>query len=174
MTEPSSVDARPAPRLDELAAVLYREAHCLDTHDWDGWLALYCDDGQFWMPAWTGEHTVADTAEPTQSLILCPSRAAMLERVTYLRSGLSSAWYPLQRTCHSVTTVIAPRLDADQAELHASFVCHVWNLKRREQFALFGRYEHRLRRQGNHWLIARKKIVLMNERLPTMIDFYCV
>ena len=53
---------------------------------------------------------------------------------------------------------------------------HRWDewLSMYEQYAFFGRYEHRLRRQGGHWQIARKKIVLMNERLPTMIDFYCV
>ena len=161
-------------RLESLASVLYREAHFLDTHRWDEWLSMYCEDGQFWMPAWTGDHQVAEVADPQQSLIFCPSRASLLERVTYLRSGLSTAWYPLQRTSHSVSTVFATQLGESEAELHASFVCHVWNLKRREQYAFFGRYEHRLRRQGGHWQIARKKIVLMNERLPTMIDFYCV
>ena len=160
--------------LESLASVLYLEAHFLDTHRWDEWLSLYCEDGQFWMPAWVGDHQVAELADPQQSLILCPSRASLLERVTYLRSGLSTAWYPLQRTSHSVSTVFATQLGESEAELHASFVCHVWNLKRREQYAFFGRYEHRLRRQGGHWLIARKKVVLMNERLPTMIDFYCV
>lgn len=161
-------------RLEPLASVIYREAHLLDTHRWDEWLSLYCEDGQFWMPAWTGDHDVAEPAEADHSLILCPSRASLLERVTYLRSGLSTAWYPLQRTSHSVSTVIATEQTDTVAELHSSFVCHVWNLKRREQYAFFGRYEHRLRLLGGHWLIARKKIVLMNERLPTMIDFYCV
>jgi 3-phenylpropionate/cinnamic acid dioxygenase small subunit len=43
---------------------------------------------------------------------------------------------------------------------------------------LFGRYEYRLRRHDEggreYWLIARKKVLLLNDHIPTMIDFYCL
>ncbi|HPU51935.1 MAG TPA: aromatic-ring-hydroxylating dioxygenase subunit beta [Burkholderiaceae bacterium] len=161
-------------RLEILASVLYREAHYLDSHRWDEWLSLYCEDGQFWIPQWTADHSVADVPDPERALIYCGTRALLQERVTLVSTGLSPAWYPVQRTSHSVSTVVATALGDSEAELHASFVCHVWNIKRREACAFFGRYEHKLRRQGGHWLIARKKIVVMNERAPAGVEFYCV
>ena len=39
---------------------------------------------------------------------------------------------------------------------------------------LFGRYEHTLRRGGDGWRIARKKIVLVNDTISTMVDVYCL
>jgi 3-phenylpropionate/cinnamic acid dioxygenase small subunit len=33
---------------------------------------------------------------------------------------------------------------------------------------------HTLRQAGGRWRIARKKVVLMNDTIPTMLDFYCI
>jgi 3-phenylpropionate/cinnamic acid dioxygenase small subunit len=31
-----------------------------------------------------------------------------------------------------------------------------------------------LRREGDRWLIAGKTIVLLNDTIPTVLDFYCI
>ena len=38
--------------------------------------------------------------------------------------------------------------------------------------AHFGRYEFSLRQSDAGWKIARKKIILLNDLIPTVIDFY--
>jgi len=35
--------------------LLYDQARYLDERQWDQWLALYCDDCRYWVPAWKNE-----------------------------------------------------------------------------------------------------------------------
>jgi benzoate/toluate 1,2-dioxygenase subunit beta len=41
--------------LREIEALLYDEADCLDRADLDAWIALYTEDGSYWMPAMAGQ-----------------------------------------------------------------------------------------------------------------------
>lgn len=158
----------------EVTAILYAEAHALDRQDWDAWLALYADDAVFWIPAWPEAHRTTADPDTEISLVYCAARAGLEDRVWRVRSGLSVASAVLPRTAHAVTTSLLVAGDADSAEVHSSFTSHVFDLKRGTQHAFFGRYEHRLRRTDAGWRITAKKIVLMNDRIPTMIDFYSV
>ena len=36
--------------LEQVTELLYAEADCLDSADLDAWIALYTDDGTYWMP----------------------------------------------------------------------------------------------------------------------------
>jgi 3-phenylpropionate/cinnamic acid dioxygenase small subunit len=51
-------------------------------------------------------------------------------------------------------------------------VNHVYSLRSLETQLLFGRTEHTLERANAAWLIARKKVVLLNDRIATYIDVY--
>ncbi len=162
----------------EAADLLYREGHALDNRRWDDWLALYCEDAIFWMPAWKGEHELTDAPDREVSLMYYTARAGLEDRVWRLRSGLSTASSPLLRTSHGITGVVVVGAtdsgDSIHAEVHANWTCHTFNLRDSGQHVFFGRYEHVLRQEGGVWKIATKKIVLMNDRIPTMLDFYCV
>ena len=157
--------------------VVAREALLLDAQRWDDWLALYAEDARFWLPAWTDEHRLSASPERELSLIFCASRAGLEDRVWRVRSGLSVASRPLPRTTHVVGNSVA-RLAADSSDgeliVESSWTCHVFELKERTTHVFHGRYEHRLRRTGEDWRIAAKTIVLMNDSIPTMLDFYCV
>ncbi len=170
--EPASPASLPA--LEALLAVIYREAHCLDTQAFDHWLTLFTDDAIFWMPAWTDTGRLTDNPDQELSLMYSAARAGLADRVWRVRSGLSVASVPLLRTTHSISNPVLIDGTTTEAEVHTSWTCHVWNTKRKSQHVLFGRYEHRLIWHQPHWLIARKKIMLMNDLIPTMIDFYCV
>ncbi len=162
----------------EAADLLYREGHALDTQRWDDWLALYCEDAVFWMPAWKDEHELTDAPEREVSLMYYTARAGLEDRVWRVRSGLSTASSPLLRTSHGITGVVvvgaADNGGKVEAEVHANWTCHTFNLRDSAQHVFFGRYEFVLRQEGGVWKIAKKKIVLMNDRIPTMLDFYCV
>lgn len=161
--------------LAQATELLSREAHCLDRQDWDAWLALYWPDAEFWLPAWTDTHTTGDSPDTTLSLIYCAGRGGLEDRVWRIRSGLSVASKVLPRTAHAIACPLfaTPPLP-DEAEIHANWTCHVYEPKRSAQHVFFGRYEVRLAQREGRWGIARKKVILMNDLIPTMIDVYCV
>ena len=163
-----------APDIASAIDVLHREAHCLDARRWDDWLSLYREDAVFWMPAWVDDATPVDDPAAQVSLIYCAARAALEDRVWRLRSGLSAASANLPRTTHMVASIIVAGGDAGRIELHSSWSCHLFEPRSGGQHVHFGRYEHRLVREADAWKIAAKKILLMNDRIRTMVDFYCV
>lgn len=156
-------------------AVVYQEALHLDAQRWDDWLALYTEDARFWMPAWTDEHRLSASPDSELSLMYCTARTGLEDRVWRVRSGLSIASTPLPRTCHQVSnSVVRSADDGDGLIVESSWSCHLFRLKQRSQHLLFGRYEHRLREVDGQWRIAGKTVVLMNDVIPTMLDFYCI
>lgn len=154
--------------------LLYGEALLLDRGEWDGWLALYCDDAVFWVPAWRDEAT--PTADPDRelSLIYYKGRRNLEERVWRARSGLSVASAPRPRVVHAVTNVVLGAQEGDEAEVCASFCTQQYDVRSRRSHAFFGRYDYRLRCVGGDWRIAAKKILLLNDVIPTVVDFYAL
>jgi 3-phenylpropionate/cinnamic acid dioxygenase small subunit len=157
--------------------VLFREAFYLDTQRWDDWLALYDENASFWMPAWTDEHRLSASPDSELSLMYCAARAGLEDRIWRIRSGLSAASTPLLRTAHAVSSPVVSEIEnagSVRLQVESSWTCHVHNPKHRGEHVFFGRYEHLLREGPQGWRIASKKIVLMNDVIPTLLDFYCV
>lgn len=162
--------------IHEVQTTLYQEALHLDAQRWDDWLGLFTEDAVFWLPAWTDEHRLSASPERELSLIYCAARAGLEDRVWRVRSGLSVASRPLPRTSHAVTNcvVTADSAHSEQVVVESSWTCHVYGLKQRTPHVFFGSYQHQLRCEQGQWRIARKKVVLMNDQIPTMLDFYCI
>ncbi|WP_158213358.1 aromatic-ring-hydroxylating dioxygenase subunit beta [Pigmentiphaga sp. NML080357] len=156
------------------AEFLYREALLLDRQRFDDWVGLYADDAVYWIPAWKSEHQPTDNPDTELSLLYCASRSALVDRVWRLTSNLSVASMPLARTSHSVTNVLVERAEGDCVEVCSSWSSHVYNPKYKSQHVYFGSYEHTLRREDAGWKIARKKIMLLNDFIPTVLDLYMV
>lgn len=155
--------------------VLYREAHFLDERRWDDWLGLYHEQAEFWVPAWRDEDEVTDDLENEIALIYISSRVQLEERVSRVRSGRSPASSPLPRTAHAVSNVmVTAGADDDTLTVRSIATTHVFDVKRREQHVLFGRCEYGLLRVDGDWRIRRKKLVLLNDYIQTVIDFYSI
>ena len=161
--------------------LLFREAHCLDSRQWDEWLALYSEQCEFWVPAWKSEDV--PTADPNAelSLIYYPSRAGLEERVWRVKSGRSIASRPLPRTQHQVTNVrvIDARPPLGSGEPNEMRVAYQWCVnqfahKIAEVQVFFGHAEADLVHQDGAWRFARKKILLLNDYILTKLDFYNV
>jgi 3-phenylpropionate/cinnamic acid dioxygenase small subunit len=159
--------------LEQARALLFHEAHCLDTRDWDGWLALYAQDACFWLPTWVDEHLLAWDSQTQLSLMYYDARTGLEDRVMRVRSGQSVASAVLPRTVHAVNNVQMAE-EVGGTVLRSVFSVHLFEIKSQSVHVNFGRYEHRLKRVAGQWLISQKKIVLMNDMIPTMLDFYCV
>ncbi len=160
----------------DASALLSKEAYALDTQDWDGWLALFIPNSEFWVPAWKSEHEPTSNPKRELSLIYYSSRGGLEDRVWRVRSGRSVASKPMPRTQHAITNVmLAAVVDAgDALRVLSNFTVHQFRTKTRETEVLYGRYEHDLVREAGELKIRRKKIILLNDYMPAMLDYYCL
>src|SRR5690606_14254385 len=101
---------------------------------------------------------------------VCSSDLNLEDRVARLTSGLSTASTPPARCSHSISNVLVQESSEDTAKVSAVFTCHRFEARMNRQQCFFGRYEYELRAQEAGWKIARKKIVLLNDTIPTVVD----
>ena len=153
--------------------VLYREALYLDTQRWDEWTAQFTEDCEYWVPAWKGEHAPTEDPRREISLIYYAKRAGLEDRIWRARSNRSVASFVLPRTQHAVTNILLGDAASETCiKVHANFTTHQFSPKDKTVEIFFGRYEHTLVLHGATWLIARKKIILLNDYLPAKLDVY--
>jgi 3-phenylpropionate/cinnamic acid dioxygenase small subunit len=152
-----------------------REALALDERRWDEWLALFTPDCEYWMPAWKSDDTLTSDPRLELSHFYYASRAGLEDRVYRIRSNRSPASTPLPRTTHIIANarLIEPAAP-DRLRLRSNWASHVFFPRAQESHAFFGHTEHTLTLEGERWLIAKKRIVLQNDYIPTMLDIYCV
>lgn len=158
--------------LRRVEALLYEEAAALDEQRWEDWLEVFLPDCEYWMPAWDAEHEL--TQDPTQeiSLIYYSDRSGLEDRVWRIKSGMSSASTPLPRTSHIVSNV---RLLGEDGDGHIVKATWQANTFRNEQVvSFFGTYEYRLAEVDGALRVRKKKIVLMNDVIPSVVDVYSI
>ena len=157
------------------ADLLYREGLHLDRQEWDAWLALYAEDAVFWIPAWLDEHTSTGDPDREVSLIYHDSRVGLEERIMRIRTRKSVTALPLPRTVHFVTNILPVTASETEIAVTSSWMVHEFDPRVSRGHLHVGRTEHTLRRDaGGAWRIARKKVLLTNDLIPTALDFYSV
>ncbi len=156
----------------EAEQLLYHEALCLDEQRWDDWLQLYTKDVEFWVPAWKSEHE--PTGDPSReiSLIYLTSRSRLEERIARIRSGRSAAALVLPRTAHAVSNVIVEAGEDGAIDVRCVCITHIYDPKRRGELRTVTRQQLQLVRIAQAWRIRAKKILILNDTLPTKLDFY--
>jgi benzoate/toluate 1,2-dioxygenase beta subunit len=164
----------PAITRQEAEELLYLEALLIDTGRFDEWLDLFTADVEFWMPAWRDETTPTSDPDRELSLIYYKGRRNLEDRVMRLTSGLSTASSPLPRVVHQITNVLLSGAGEGWAEVSAAFTCHRHDVRMNRSDCFFGRYEYRLVNSDGPWRIARKKIFLLNDTIPTVVDINAV
>jgi len=170
-----SVNARAqGGSLDAGIELVHREARYLDERRWDEWLALFVEDCEYWMPAWKADGTPTTNPQAELSHIYYASRAGLEDRIVRIRSRKSAASTPMPRTAHILGSVLPAESSADRLKLDSTWVSHVFFPRSGESHAFFGRSEHELVLREGDWRIAKKKILLQNDYIPTMLDVYCV
>jgi 3-phenylpropionate/cinnamic acid dioxygenase small subunit len=156
-------------------AVVGHEAVLLEEERWDEWLGLYTENCVYWVPAWRHDGVLASNPDTELSLIYYGNRSGLEDRVLRIKSARSPAGCRMPRTVHLVTNT---RLDDGEGNgaifVKSSWVTHVFSPRTNRVDSFFGHVHHELRRVGEHWRIGRKKIVLHNDYVPTLIDVYCL
>lgn len=143
---------------------LYREARLADEGDYDGWEALWTDDGVYWVPAG------GDDIDPrAQMSILFDNRSRIALRVRQLKSGKRHSQMPPSRLRRMIANVeLLDHDDPTEVTVGANFV--IYESRERGVNLWAGRYQYHLRHDEAGWRMAQKKVMLVdNDRpLPTL------
>lgn len=152
--------------------LLSREALHLDRQEWDQWLALYAEDVVYWVPSWKSENQLVSDVRCEVSLIYHDSNVGLRERIHRIRTRRSVTAMPLPRTSHLIGNVLVNRFSEEELEGTASWTVNEYDPRLCKAHQNFGRYEFQLKRLDSLWKIQHKKVILMNDLIPTVIDFY--
>jgi benzoate/toluate 1,2-dioxygenase beta subunit len=129
---------------------LYQEARLLDEQRLEEWLALFTEDATYWVPLEQGQKDPVGT-----SSIIYDDRTLLDLRVKQARHPRAHARLPLARTVHQVSNITVNDLT-----VHSNLVLIEYrNEKQRTWGALV---EHRLKREGDTYRIAHKRVDLVN------------
>ena len=161
--------------MERSSEVLDRVAYLLDILRLVEWLELFTDDVILWIPAWRTVDQVTEDPLTELSLMYLKGIGALKERVWRVRSNLSRASAVVHRTSHLIGSSLTEQdADKDTCRVLAAAAVHVYDPVSFTEHCFFSRYVHDLRRTPSGWRIAGKRITLMNDRVPTMLDFYSV
>lgn len=158
--------------LYSVSQFLYREAEFVDQKNWDGWLSLFSEDVEYHVPSWDSDTECTSDPDNEMSLIFYRGRFGLEDRVFRLRTNSSSASIPPPRTCHLVTNVRVSQLADGSCEAKANW--QVNSYREQETTVYYGYYEYTLRPNAGDWLIAKKKIIVLNDTIPTVLDIYSI
>ncbi len=142
--------------LKQVENFLYREAGLLDRPDLDSWMALFTEDGTYWMPA------MENQPDPHNHISHIYDDRVMMEirKRNFVHPRASSKDSPI-RCSHLIGNVQHQDTD-DDGTLRISSNFHVVVWYREEQRVYAGHYEHQLVPGGNDFLIRQKKVELVN------------
>lgn len=152
--------------------VISREIAYLDDRQWEQWLALYAADCEYWVPAWLTEAQLGSDPGKHLSHVYYANRAGLEDRVLRITSGRSAASTPLRRTCHQLTNLLVLDCSEQQIKVRCASSCLSYDPHSTQIDVFFGSTYYTLRRVKAGWAIASKKIVLLNDTMPTAVDIY--
>lgn len=137
--------------------LLYEEASYLDRPDLDRWLALYTDDGTYWMPA------IPDQEDPHNHISLFYDDRVIMEvrRRNFVHPAAASKEYTV-RSSHIISNIQVLELDQNSGNctVTSNFHCYVYYLGKQTPYA--GTYEHELVMSGDAYKIKSKRVDLIN------------
>jgi 3-phenylpropionate/cinnamic acid dioxygenase small subunit len=164
--------------IQEVAQFLYTEAELLDERRFDDWLALLADDIRYWMPMRRnvkfGDEEREFTREREDVSWFDEGKDTLTRRVRQIQTGIHWAEEPQSRITHMVSNVQLLSLTPDAREVVAKSRFLIYrNRVETETDLLVGKREDTLRRDGEGWLIARRKIILdQNVLLTKNLTFF--
>jgi 3-phenylpropionate/cinnamic acid dioxygenase small subunit len=160
----------------EIAQFLYTEAELLDERRHDEWLALLAEDIRYWMPMRRnvkfGDTGREFTRETEDISWFDEGKDTLTRRVRQIQTGIHWAEEPQSRITHMVSNVQLLSVTPDEVVAKSRFLIYR-NRVETETDLLVGKREDTLRRDGDGWLIARRKITLdQNVLLSKNLTFF--
>jgi benzoate/toluate 1,2-dioxygenase beta subunit len=136
---------------------LIHEATLLDTRRFRDWMALFADDGTYWV------HAVPDQKSPfTEASLFYDDRELMKTRVERLEHPRIHVQTPPSRTAHLVGNVVVERANGADGEFVVGSTLIMVEYRDDAQRLFAGRQSHKLRRDGAGFRIVQKRVDLIN------------
>jgi 3-phenylpropionate/cinnamic acid dioxygenase small subunit len=146
---------------------LYLEARLADEARYAEWLALWTDDGVYWVPA-----TTDPAADPQKHLShVYDNRARLETRVKLLQTGHRYSQEPASSMRRLIANIEARTGEGGELIAESNFLLAELALQAGHELHWWvGRTTHRLRRVDGALRLAGKKVVLVNaaEPLPNL------
>ena len=139
----------------DVSQFLFREARYADDHRYEEWEALWSDDGIYWIPA------NGDDIDPERQMsIIYDNRSRIRLRVRQLMTGKRHTQEPQSRLRRIVGNIEI--IKVEERELHVACNTMIFESALRGDILWASKNEFVLRRNGDDFMIARKKVVLVN------------
>ena len=136
---------------------LIHEARLLDERRFRDWMALFAEDGSYWVPAVPGQNSPFD-----QASLFYDDRELMRTRVERLEHPRIHVQTPPSRTAHLVGNILVEQADAAKGECVVGSTVIMVEYRDEHQRVFAGRQHHRLRRDGESFRIVQKRVDLIN------------
>ncbi|MDH4557359.1 anthranilate 1,2-dioxygenase small subunit [Pseudomonas sp. BN417] len=154
----------------QIEQYLYRKSALCDAQDWDAYLDLFDEQCEYHLPQWESEHVYTTDPKRGMSLIYYSNRSGLEDRVFRIRTGKAASTIPMPRTLHQISNVRIAERDDGQLEVKANWQTLYYRLGQSEQF--FGHATYHLKPVGESWKITRKHMLLLNDTINSVLDFY--
>ena len=146
---------------------LHREARLADEARYAEWLALWTDDGVYWVPA-----TTDPDADPDKHVShVYDNRGRLDTRIKLLLTGHRYSQEPASLMRRLISNIEVTTADNGELVAESNFALAELAIQaKREMHWWVGRTTHRLRRVDGELKMCRKKVVLVNaaEPLPNL------
>jgi benzoate/toluate 1,2-dioxygenase beta subunit len=150
-----------------VVAFLHTEARLADEARYAEWLALWTDDGVYWVPA-----TTDPAADPDEHLShIYDNRGRIETRIRLLQTGHRYSQEPASLMRRLVSNIEVTAADNGELIAESNFALAELAIQaKRELHWWVGRTTYRLRRVDGQLKMCRKKVVLVNaaEPLPNL------
>jgi benzoate/toluate 1,2-dioxygenase beta subunit len=141
----------------DLEAFLIHEALLLDQRRFREWMALFAEDGTYWVPAVPGQQSPLD-----QASLFYDDRELMGTRIERLEHPRIHVQTPPSRTAHLVGSVVIEAAEGRNGECVVGSTVIMVEYRDEQQRPFAGRQHHRLRRDSAGWHIVQKRVDLIN------------
>jgi len=134
---------------------LFHEARLLDTGQLEAWLDLYTEDAIYWLPLERGQQDAVET-----SSIIHDDRTLLGLRVKQARHPRAHARLPLARTVHQIGNIEVFQKNSSEVKVNSTLILIEFRSEKQRVWGAL--VEHRLRRAGDSFRIAHKRVDLVN------------
>jgi len=139
--------------IQRVESFLYQEAQLMDDNNYQGWLDLFDQECNYWIPS------NREDLDPSKHIsILYCDRSMLEQHIKRLIEGKAFAQSPKSRSIRSVSNVLVAQ-QGSMIDVTANFL--VTELRGHQQNIHAGRSEYSLRVANSDFLIQKKKVILL-------------
>ena len=141
----------------EIEEFLMHEARLLDERRFRDWMALFANDGSYWVPAVPNQESPFD-----QASLFYDDGDLLRTRIERLEHPRVHVQTPPSRTAHLIGNALIEGADEGKGEYVVGSTVIMVEYRDEQQRIFAGRQHHRLRREGDALRIVQKRVDLIN------------